>query len=95
MDAEKDAAGKLLQERPNGVYAPTTMQKVSLFVHKFNCTIFDNLFKRSYMFLTKTVYACFNLLPNDMIPKGTMCKLLFFSLKLKFSHFCSMLKQNK
>lgn len=29
MDAEKDVTGKLLQERSNGVYAPTTVQKVS------------------------------------------------------------------
>lgn len=32
MDAEIDASGKLLQEKSNGVYAPTTEQKASVFI---------------------------------------------------------------
>lgn len=35
MDAEKDASGKLLQKKSNGVYVPTTERKVSLHIKFF------------------------------------------------------------
>lgn len=42
MDAEKDASGKLLQEKSNDVYGPTTERKVSLDIRFFKDLINDH-----------------------------------------------------
>lgn len=52
MDAEREASGKLLQEKTNGVYAPTTVQKASLFIRKFQksekCFVFNEFLEKAY-----------------------------------------------